>query len=73
MLGDIMKYVKDVKIYSENNEGSGICKVNNIVTFVPFSLKGELVDINITKENKKFNIGETTIRKTLSFLPSPAY
>ena len=52
MLGDIMKYVKDVKIYSENNEGSGICKVNNIVTFVPFSLKGELVDINITKENK---------------------
>ena len=58
MLGDIMKYVKDVKIYSENNEGCGICKVNNIVTFVPFSLKGELVDINITKENKKFNIGE---------------
>ena len=58
MLGDIMKYVKDVKIYSKNNEGCGICKVNNIVTFVPFSLKGELVDINITKENKKFNIGE---------------
>lgn len=44
-----------VKIDRLDHFGKGITKVNDIVTFVPFSLPDEEVEIEITKEKKKFN------------------
>lgn len=45
-----------VSINNLNNEGQGICRVNDKVTFVPYALCGEVVDINIVDEHKKYNI-----------------
>ena len=44
-----------IKITDENNEGLGVGRIDNKVTFVPFSIKGEELDVNIIKENKKYN------------------
>lgn len=44
-----------VKIDRLDHFGKGITKVNDIVTFVPFSLPDEELEIEITKEKKKFN------------------
>ena len=46
-----------VNIIDENNEGLGVARINNKVTFIPFAIKDEIVDINIIKENKKYDIG----------------
>ena len=45
-----------VSINNLNNEGQGVCRVNGKVTFVPYALCGEVVDINIVDEHKKYNI-----------------
>ena len=42
-----------VKIDRLDHFGKGITKVNDIVTFVPFVLPDELVEIEITKKKKK--------------------
>lgn len=46
-----------VNIIDENNEGLGVARINNKVTFIPFAIKDEIVDIKIVKENKKYDIG----------------
>lgn len=46
-----------VNIIDENNEGLGVTRINNKVTFIPFAIKDEIVDIKIVKENKKYDIG----------------
>ena len=48
----------EVTIEKLDNQGRGICFVNNKITFVPKTLPSEVVDINITKESKKYQEGE---------------
>ena len=45
----------EVKIEKLDNQGRGICYVNNKITFVENSLPNEQVKISITKESKKYN------------------
>lgn len=48
----------EVKIINQNNEGMGIAKINDKITFIPFTLKDELVTCEVIKENKKYNEGK---------------
>lgn len=55
----------EVKIINQNNEGMGIAKINDKITFIPFTLKDELVTCEVIKENKKYNEGRLIdIKKT---------
>ena len=49
---------KNIKIINQNNEGEGIAKINNKVIFVPYTLKNDVVDLEIAKNNKKYDIGK---------------
>ena len=44
-----------MKIEKLDNYGRGICYVDNKITFVDNALPDEEVEINITKQNKKYN------------------
>ena len=44
-----------VEIVKLDDFGHGICFINDKVTFVPNTLPGDIVDIKIIKENKKYN------------------
>ena len=44
-----------VKIVKLDDFGRGICFVNDKVTFVPNTLPGDIVNIRIVKEHKKYN------------------
>ena len=61
-----MKKFNNIKVISQNNEGNGICKINNIITFVPYTLPNEIVDIKIEKQKKNYNEGKliSIIKKT---------
>ena len=48
---------KNILITDENNEGKGICRINNKIVFVPYVIKDDIIDLNITKENKNYNEG----------------
>jgi 23S rRNA (uracil1939-C5)-methyltransferase len=48
----------EVKIEKLDNQGRGICYVNNKITFVENALPNEQVIIRLTKESKKFNEAE---------------
>ena len=49
---------KNILITNENNEGEGITKVNGKVVFVPFAIKDDIIDLEIVKNNKNYDIGE---------------
>ena len=49
---------KDIKIINQNNEGDGIAKIDNKVIFIPYALKNDIIDLEIIKNNKKFDIGK---------------
>ncbi len=49
--------IYDVTIDSEDNIGNGVTRINNFVTFVPYTLSGEVVKIKITSINKKYAVG----------------
>lgn len=51
---------KNIFVENQDNFGRGICKINNKVTFVPYILPNELVDIEIIEEHKKYNLGKCT-------------
>lgn len=53
-----MSMIYKSKIINQNNEGMGIAKENNKVTFIPFTLKDEIVNFKIEKEYKKYNEGK---------------
>ena len=61
-----MEKFNNIKVISQNNEGNGICKINNIITFVPYTLPNEIVDIKIEKQKKNYNEGKliSIIKKT---------
>ena len=48
----------EVTIEKLDNEGRGICYLNNKITFVKNTLPDEIVSINIIKETKKYNEAE---------------
>lgn len=47
-----------VEILRFDDLGRGICYVNDKVTFVPFSIPGDVLEIEITKEKKNYNEGK---------------
>lgn len=47
--------IMKVEIVKLDDFGRGICFVNDKVTFVPNTLPGDIVNIKIIKENKKYN------------------
>ncbi len=65
--------MNDVKITDIDFQGRGIARIDNIVTFVDNALKGEVVDIEITKKSKKFYEGRTlNIKKKSSKRVEPS-
>ena len=46
--------IYEVEIIGLENEGSGVCKVNGVIVFVPKALIGEKVRIRITEIKKNF-------------------
>lgn len=46
-----------VKIEKLDNQGRGICYINDKITFVPNTLPNEIVNIEIIEEKKKYNLG----------------
>ena len=63
----------EVTIEKLDNQGRGICYLNNKITFVENALPTEVVKINITKEAKKYNEAIVTeyITKSTSRVESP--
>ena len=49
-----MTEFKDIEIIGQDHKGRGIAKIDEKVIFVDRTLPGEVCDIEITKENKKF-------------------
>lgn len=47
-----------VKIERFDHQGRGIGYVNNLVTFIPFAIPGDIVDIEITKQKKNYQEGK---------------
>ncbi len=47
----------EVKIIDLDHKGNGIARVNNKIVFVPKCVVGDIVDIEIIKEHKKYNEG----------------
>ena len=47
----------EVKIIDMDHRGSGICKYNNKICFVPKSIKDDVIDIEIVKSHKKYDEG----------------
>ncbi len=45
----------EVTIEKLDNQGRGICYVDNTITFVPNTLPSEVVEIKLTKQSKKYN------------------
>ena len=52
--------MKEVKIIDIDHEGRGIARIDNVVTFVDNALKDEVVKIEITKKNKRYNEAKAT-------------
>lgn len=48
----------ELKIIDMDHKGNGIGKIDNKVIFIPKSVTGDLVDIDIYKESKKYDIGK---------------
>ena len=48
----------EVNIIRMDDLGRGICYVDDKITFVPNSLVGDILEIEIIKESKKYNIGK---------------
>lgn len=55
----------NVKIEKLDNEGRGICYINNKITFVFNALPNEIVNIKIVKETSKYN--EAIVIKYISY------
>ena len=55
------------KIISLNNEGMGVGRINNKVVFIPYTLTGEEVDVDIVDDRKKYSIGKSISINNESF------
>ena len=61
-----------VRIEKFDYEGRGLCHIDGKVTFVPKTLKGEVVDISLEKSEKHYNIAKLKeiIEKSPERIPS---
>lgn len=50
--------MKQVNIIDQNNEGDGLARIDNVVTFIPYGLKDDVVVAEITETLKRHNIGK---------------
>ena len=50
----------EYEILSLNDQGKGICYVNNKITFVDNAVPGDIINLEIIKETKKYNIAKVT-------------
>lgn len=50
--------MKQVNIIDQNNEGEGIARIDSVVTFIPYALKDDVLDVEITENQKRYNIGK---------------
>lgn len=58
-VGDIMlKERKDVLIKSFDHQGRGIGRIDEKVIFIPNTIPGEVVDVNVVLEKKNYSIGD---------------
>ena len=48
----------EILIEKLDNEGNGLSHIDDKIIFIPKCLKGELVDIDIIKETKKYYVGK---------------
>ncbi len=48
----------EILIEKLDNEGNGLSHINDKIIFIPKCLEGELVDIDIVKETKKYYVGK---------------
>jgi len=46
------------EITSYGSEGEGVCRINNIAVFVPFSVKGDKINVKILKTAKTYAYGK---------------
>ena len=62
----------EVLIERLNDQGLGICYFNNIITFVPNTVIGDLVDVEVIEKYKKYNIGKVIkyIKKSINRIES---
>ena len=62
----------EVLIERLNDQGLGICYINNIITFVPNTVIGDLVDVEVIEKYKKYNIGKVIkyIKKSINRIES---
>lgn len=65
--------MNEYKIEKLDNQGRGICFIDSKITFVENALPGEIVEIKITKETKKYREAIVTkwIEKSPKRVPSP--
>uniref|UniRef100_UPI003FEFFC4E class I SAM-dependent RNA methyltransferase n=1 Tax=Candidatus Ventrenecus sp. TaxID=3085654 RepID=UPI003FEFFC4E len=61
-----------VRIEKFDYEGRGLCHIDGKVTFVPKTLKGEVVDISLEKSEKHYNVAKLNeiIEKSPERIPS---
>ena len=52
-----MNIKNNIQIVKLDDQGRGIAYVDNKITFIPNTLIGEVVDIELLKQNSKYNIG----------------
>lgn len=53
-----MEIIKNLTVLDNTSEGLGVCKSKDIVIFVENALVGDIVDVKLTKKNKKFYNGK---------------
>ena len=60
------------KITSLNDQGLGVCFVDNKITFVYNTLIGDVIDLELIKENSKYNLAKVTkyIKRSNNYLDS---
>ena len=46
------------KITSVGSGGEGVCRINNMAVFVPYSVIGDEADIKVLKVNKNYAFGK---------------
>ena len=50
----------EVKIIDLDHKGNGIARIDNKIVFIPKTIVGDLVDIDIVKNHRKYDDGRVT-------------
>lgn len=53
-----MEIIKNLTVLDNTSEGLGVCKSKDMVIFVENALVGDIIDVKLTKKNKKFYNGK---------------